>query len=197
MLNYLAIAFALIVVLLAATWYFRRQRLDIWQQWARLRNLTYLAPPAGPKITGSVGEHRVSVESEARGSDAEGPVEIVRFIVVLNGEVPELDVEGIPGLIGDLAQLGENRIETGDTDFDRDVIVRRSDDEQALIDFWSPARRTAFLNLVQGAPCDQVLIKGRSLIGEERSIMTRSSHLDELADALLAAAKILDGKKDA
>lgn len=196
MLMSIAIAVVLIAVVVLATWFLRKQRLDVWQHWAQSKGLTYLAPPAGPKITGRIGDQQITVESHNHGSDAEGPVEIVRCCVTINGLGLSLDVEGIPGLIGDLAQLGEDRFHTGDEEFDRDVVVRAHGDESALREYWTAPRRSAFRKLVNEAPCDQVLIEGQTLIGEERSIISTQQHLDELARALLMVAESLDVRKD-
>lgn len=187
---------SLVVLAAGLSWFLRKHRRDVWQQWAHSKRLTYLAPPAGPRITGQIGRYQVTVESHAEGSDTEGPVEIVRFCVTLEGLPANLDAEGVPGLIGELAQLGEDRILTGDETFDRDVIVRANENRQEILDFWTPVRREAFLKLVNEAPCDQILLQGETLIGEEREIISSQQHLDRLADALLSAADVLNGEKD-
>lgn len=190
------IVVSLIVLALGLSWFLRKHRRDVWRQWAQSKGLTYVPPPAGPRITGQIGGYQVTVEAHNHGSDAEGPVEIVRCSVTLNGIDLELDAEGVPGLIGELAQLGENRIPTGDETFDRNVIVRGDGEARDILDYWNSARREAFLTLVNEAPCDQILLQGRTLIGEEREIISSLQHLDQLAHALLSAADVLNGKED-
>lgn len=190
------ILFLFVLLVLALSWFLRKHRRDVWRQWAQSKGLAYLAPPEGPRITGQIGGYRLTVEAHAEGSDTEGPVEIVRCCVTLEGVPADLDAEGVPGLIGGLARLGEDRIPTGDEIFDREVIVRENGNRQEILDYWDSARRAAFLKLVHEAPCDQILLQGQTLIGEEREIISSLQHLDRLADALLSAAELLNGEKD-
>lgn len=190
---------ALIVVAIAglvagAAWLLKRRRHDVWSEFARRRGLTFLAPPEGPAVTGRSDGRAVAVTTTGSSSDrGVGGVAVVRMSVGLNNVPPGMTAEGVPGLIGDLAVLAEDRIEfEEEEDFSRDVLVK-AEDEPAARTWWSRDRQQAFLQLVTQAPSDHVAIRNATLVAEFREVVSDRNHLDRLLDLLLTAAPRLDG----
>ncbi|MDX1571322.1 MAG: hypothetical protein R3200_12630, partial [Xanthomonadales bacterium] len=104
----------------------------------------------------------------------------------------DMTAEGEPGLIGDLVLAAEDRIRfQDDTDFDQSVLVQ-GDDAGAIRDYWTAARRAAFLRLVESAPCDIVRIENGHLVGQLREVVSQVDRLERLLDDLLQAADELD-----
>ncbi|MCA9113125.1 MAG: hypothetical protein KDA52_24450 [Planctomycetaceae bacterium] len=194
-LQWIIILFAVIGVMAVTTWVLNRRRIDVWSQVAKRYGLKYVPPPEGPLVIGDVEGRAVRMEYDEASSDRDlGGVENVRISVGLTGVPPGMTAEGVPGLLGDLAILAEERIEFDAPDFDRDVLVK-AEDEQSVRAYWDEHRQRVFLDLIEVAPCDQVLICDSGLRTELRELVSDRDRLQALLDQLLAKAPQLDQHK--
>ncbi|MCA9077989.1 MAG: hypothetical protein KDA93_23370 [Planctomycetaceae bacterium] len=194
-LEWIVILFAVIVVMAVTTWVLNRRRSDVWSHVANRYSLRYVPPPEGPLVIGDVEGRAVRMEYDEASSDRDlGGVENVRISVGLTGVPPGMTAEGVPGLLGDLAILAEERIEFDLPDFNRDVLVKAKD-EQAARAYWDEHRQRVFLDLMEAAPCDQVLICDGSLVAELRELVSDRERLQTLMSQLLAKAPQLDRQK--
>jgi hypothetical protein len=174
-----------------ATWALNRRRRDVWHELAVARGLTFSDRSDGPRVSGHLDGRLVEVSLDDFSSDRDlGGVEVVRIAVALYGVSPAITAEGIPGLIGDLAALGEERVHFSSEAFQHNVLVS-GDDAQARA-YWSPPRQEAFLELVQKLPCDQVELRGGRVIAELREVVSDRGRLERILDGLLHAAASLD-----
>lgn len=188
------VALAIVVVVgltVVATWLLHWRRRDVWQQLAMARGLTFSDRSDGPRIRGAIQGRTVEAITEDASSDRDiGGVEVLRMSVILQGFPAGLTAEGVPGLIGDLAVLTEDRIDFEPEEFNRDVLVQG--DEDVARNYWTGPRRDAFLELVRTAPCDQVSIRDGRLTAELREVVSDRQRLEHLLDQLLDAARVLD-----
>jgi hypothetical protein len=184
------------VAVLVVTWMLKQRRRDVWRQLARKRGLHYVEGGDGPRVSGRIAGRSVEVSIDDFSSDRDlGGVEVVRIAVEL-ARVPDgLTAEGIPGLIGDLAALGEQRIAFEPERFQQNVLVRG--DEGPARDYWTSARQNAFVELVETLPCDQVELREGCVIAETREIISDGQQLDQILNGLLSAAPRLDHVPDA
>ncbi len=189
----ISITLAVIAVVAIATWLLNRQRHDVWSRIAKRYGLSYVAPPDGPRVTGQRQGRTIRIEFDDAGSDRDiGGVEVIRVSVGLHDVPPDMTAEGVPGLIGDLAMLTEVRIEFDASEFNRDVLVK-AEDEQLTRAYWDDRRQLVFLQLIETAPCDQIMIRNNSLIAELREMVSDRNRLESLLDRLSDAAARLDG----
>jgi len=195
----LALQFGEVVLLLLAvmiavsiiTWLVRRRRQDVWKELANRRGLRFADRKEGPRITGQLQGRSVTVNVDEESSDRDvGGVEVVLISVGVNGFPPNVTAEGVPGLIGDLVGLSEDRINFEPEEFHRDVLIKG--DETEARNYWSNHRKEVFLKLVRTAQCDQVTIRDGVLVAELREIVSDRIRLEQLLDELMNAAKILD-----
>ncbi|MBD3672053.1 MAG: hypothetical protein HUJ26_00890 [Planctomycetaceae bacterium] len=168
-----------------------RQREQAWERWATDQGLSYLGPPQGPKIVGSVDQHPLEISTDQQGSDTEGGVAVVRVTLGLNQVPEEMEVVGIPGFVGDLIQGREGTIETGDREFDHDVLLK-GPHPQELLAYWTPERRRAILDLVDHSEYDHVSLINSDLVVEFRSIIPGAEDLDQSVLHLREAGSILE-----
>lgn len=174
-----------------ATWSLKRRRRDVWHELAQARGLHFSDRSEGPRVRGHLDGRLVEVSLDDFSSDRDlGGVEVVRIAVALRGVSPAMTAEGIPGLIGDLAALGEQRLDFSSEPFQQNVLVRG--DEAQTRDYWSSPRQDAFVQLVQTLPCDQVELRGGRLIAELREVVSDRGRLEQILDGLLRAAATLD-----
>lgn len=186
---------AIVAVVGLLTWALKRRRRDVWHELALARNLTFAERSDGPRVSGLLDGRSVEVSIDDVSSDRDlGGVEMVRIAVGLTGVPREMTAEGVPGLIGDLAVLAEERISFEQEPFNHNVLVQ-GDEPQARA-YWTPARQNAFLQLVETLPCDQVEIRQQRLIAELREIVSDRRRLDQILDGLLGAASTLDGPSE-
>jgi hypothetical protein len=173
------------------TWLLKRRRRDVWRELARRHGLTFAERLDGPRVTGQTDGRRVDVFINDASSDRDvGGVEVVRIAVAVRGVPRGMTAEGVPGLIGDLALLAENRIEFQPEDFNRDVLVKG--DEAEARSYWNERRKQAFLGLVRTAPCDQIVLREGTLAAELREIVSDRSQLEQLMHQLHHSASVLE-----
>lgn len=182
---------AMIAVGGLATWSLNRRRRDVWHELALARGLLFSERSEGPRVRGHLDGRLVEVSLDDFSSDRDlGGVEVVRIAVALRGVSPAMTAEGIPGLIGELAALGEQRVDFASEPFQQNVLVRG--DEAQTRDYWSSPRQDAFVQLVQTLPCDQVELRGGRLVAELREVVSDRARLEQILDGLLRAAATLD-----
>jgi len=188
----IALIVAAVVGLIAVTtWLLNRRRRDVWGQLAINRGLIYSDRSDGPRLQGSLQGRSVAVTTDDASSDRDiGGVEVVRMTVSLQGIPTGMTAEGVPGLMGDLAALAEDRVDFEPEEFNRDVLIQG--DAQAARSYWTDPRKGVFLEMVRTAPCDQVYIRDGRLTAELREVVSDRQRLEQLLDQLLAAANILD-----
>ena len=186
------LAAVLLASVAIATLLLKRRRQDVWQALARRHGLTFCGPPLEPRITGHIQGRPIEVAVEDGGSDRDmGGVEAIQMSVGLRGVPGDMSAEGIPGLIGDLAALAEERISFEQEGFHRDVLVK-GNQVASIREYWSGLRQQTFLSLVENAPCDQISIREGALIAELREIVSDRNQLEQLLNQLLVAAESLD-----
>lgn len=179
------------------SWTLRRRRSDVWQQLARRRGLKFVETTEGPRISGEVEGRRVQIATDTTSSDQDvGGVAVVQMSVALRGVPADMRAEGIPGIIGDLAALTEDRVHFDGEMFDRHVLIR-GENEAAIRQFWSESRQQTFLELVERELSDQIAIENAALIAEVREIVSDRQILEAILDSLLTAASRLDGSRTA
>jgi hypothetical protein len=178
-------------IIWAVTWALQRRRRDVWHRLARSRGLTFVDSTDGPRVSGHLEGRAVEVSVDDFSSDRDlGGVEVVRIAVDLHGVPQAMSAEGVPGLIGDLAVLAEERIDFEPEAFRRNVLVQ-GDESQARA-YWTPSRQDTFVNLVETLPCDQVEIREGRAIAELREIVSDRRRLEQILDGLMGAAAALD-----
>lgn len=183
---------AVVVAVAAVTWFLNSRRRDEWQKVARKHGLRFIEPPEGPRVSGDIDGRPIEIAIDDGGSDRDvGGVETIHLAVGLRGLPPGMTAEGIPGLIGDLTALAEERIHFEEQDFHRNVLVKAGEELPARR-YWNQRRQHAFLSLLHEAPCDQVAIRDNSLVAELREIISNEGQLGHLLDQLLKAAPTLD-----
>jgi hypothetical protein len=141
-------------------------------------------------IIGSVNQRTFEVSTSPHGSDTEGCVEIVRVSIELNG-LEKHRAEGAQGVIGDLAKIGEETTQTGDQDFDRDVMIH-AESEADVIEYWTTERKNVFLNLISDPDLEVITLEGSELFTEYRSVIPNSDQLEHAMNQLASAAERLD-----
>lgn len=185
------VVLAIVVVAGASTWALKKRRRDVWHELALSRGLAFSERTEGPRVSGRIDARRIEVSIDDVSSDRDlGGVEMVRIAVELADVPPEMTAEGVPGLIGDLAAIAEERIHFEQEPFNHNVLVQ-GDQTQARA-YWTPARQNTFLQLVETLPCDQVEIREGRLIAELREIVSDRRRLEEILDRLLGSASTLD-----
>jgi hypothetical protein len=183
------------VAVIAITWMLKRRRRDVWRELARRRGLAFGDGDDGPRLSGQFAERTVEVSIDDFSSDRDlGGVEVVRIAVELERVPGGLTAEGIPGLIGDLSALGEQRIEFEPVPFQQNVLVQG--DEGPARAYWTAARQDAFVRLVDTLPCDQIELRDGRVIAELREIVSDRRRLEQIIDGLVNSASTLDGASD-
>jgi hypothetical protein len=178
-------------IIWAATRALHQRRRNVWDELARSRGLTFSDDTDGPRVSGSLEGRAVEVSVDDFSSDRDvGGVEVVRIAVELHGVPRAMSAEGVPGLIGDLAALAEERIHFEQEPFNHNVLVQG--DESPARTYWTHRRQTTFLQLVETLPCDQVEIREARVIAELREIVSDRSRLEQILDRLMSAAPTLD-----
>lgn len=182
---------AIVIVGGLLTWGLQRRRRDVWHELARRRGLTFAERTEGPRVSGQLEGRTVEISIDDFGSDRDvGGVEVVRIAIGLRGVPVGMSAEGVPGLIGDLAVLAEERIAFEHDEFHHNALVQ-GDESQARV-YWTPPRQNAFVQLVKTLPCDQVEIREGRVIAELREIVSDQRRLEQILDGLLGAAASLD-----
>jgi hypothetical protein len=183
---------AVVCVVSLGTWLLKRRRRDVWHALARERGLRFRERGREPHLTGQLQGRRVEVATDDSSSDHDvGGVVVVKIRAGLRGVPPQMTVAGIPGLVGDVATLMEDRITFSEEDFDRHVVVKGQPEEE-IRRYWTRSRQERLLELIEHAPCDQVAMEEGSIVAEERDIVSDPAQLNTLLDLLLDAAPILD-----
>jgi hypothetical protein len=178
-------------VVWAVTSALHRRRRDVWHGLARSHGLRFADDADGPRVSGAVEGRAVEVSVDDFSSDRDvGGVEVVRIAVELHGVPAAMSAEGVPGLIGDLAALAEERIHFEQEPFNHNVLVQG--DESPARTYWTHRRQNTFLQLVETLPCDQVEIREGRAIAELREIVSDRRRLEQILDGLMNAAPALD-----
>ena len=189
----LVMVLGVLIVAALVTVALRSRRGKAWHQLAKRHGLRFEERDEGPRVLGELNGRKVEIRIAGESSDRElGGVEVLRMAVDLRDVPDDMTAEGEPGLIGDLVLAAEDRIRfQDDTDFDQSVLVQ-GDDAGAIRDYWTAARRAAFLRLVESAPCDIVRIENGHLVGQLREVVSQVDRLERLLDDLLRTADELD-----
>ncbi|REJ77224.1 MAG: hypothetical protein DWQ34_21930 [Planctomycetota bacterium] len=153
--------------------------------------MKYDLQPEGPRLSGTINGRSVELAATQQGSDTEAAIAVVHVSVELHDAPPEMTAEGIPGFVGHLAALGQERIELGAPEFDRDVLIRGAD-ESLVRAYWTESRRSAFLDLVRSETGDQVMLRNGRLESELREIVSELETLDGILNSLLRTAEQMD-----
>lgn len=187
----IAIASLILICLIVLTVVRSRLRAETWEKWANSRGFRYLGPPESPRIVGSVDQHSLDISTDPQSSDNEGGVVVVLASLGLNYLPEGLQAVGVPGFVGDFVRWQEETIETGDENFDRDVMIQGTEDQEAL-NYWTPERRQALLDLIHHGDYDHVSLKNSELTLQFRSISSGPEELDEVLLHLQETGAILD-----
>jgi len=187
----IAIACLILIVLIVLTTIRSRQREKTWKKWAASHGLNYQTTAQGPLIVGSIDRHPIEISTDQLGSDNEGGVAVVRFVMGLNRIPENLQVVGVPGFVGDLVQWKEGSVELGDEKFDREILIKGPPIQQSL-EYWTPERRRALLDLVHHSEYDHVSLENSELTVEFRSITPSDTELEEALRNLQDAVSILE-----
>ncbi|WP_437206379.1 hypothetical protein [Planctomicrobium sp. SH664] len=169
----------------------RRQRASEWQKLSRRLRLTFRQTAEGPQVTGQLAGRHVTLRNSDESSDANGGVVLTLMEVELANLPQGLKAEAAPGLIGDLSNLAEERLLTGDEEFDRNVHLT-SDTGPAALSYWNESRRRSFLHLVQQDVYDQLTLSGNRLTLRLRSVIANQQQLEQTLRLLVDAARQLD-----
>lgn len=179
---------------LAATWLLKGRRRDTWRRFARDHGLSFVESPDGPRMSGQIKDRQIDISTDDASSDHDvGGVVVVHVSLKLKHVPTDMSVEGIPGPLGDIATQLDDHIRFDNAEFDRHVLVKGAN-EQLIRAYWTASRQNALLDLVESAPCDQILVKNGQLIAEMRDIVSNRQQLDVLLEMMLSRGPQLDGK---
>lgn len=192
----LVLVCAIVTVVLLATAWRRRRREHEWSRVARRLKLQFALGPEGPLVDGSLRGRPVKMFLPAESSDAEAGVVVVRIESPIRQAPATLSAEAAVGVIGELAQLAEKQVPTGDEQFDKDVRVH-GDDPDEIRRFWTASRRRAFLNLAQSRPEDRLELESGLLSLERRAIALDRRELKSLLLDVAELSQTLDSDSPA
>ncbi len=188
------IAVATIGPVAMISWLLKRRRRDTWQTFARRHHLAFANSTASPRVRGQLQGRSIEVATVETGSDQDvGGVAVVTMSIGLRSAPSGMTAEGMPGLIGDLATLMEDRVEFVDHLHFHNHAIVKGHDESLIRKYWNESRQGAFLRLIEQAPCDQIAIHESLLVAELRDIVSNHDQLERLLSLLMAAAGELDG----
>lgn len=186
---------AFVAVMVAGTLVLRRRRQDVWRAFARRHGLQYRIDDGRPRVMGTLDGRRVELSIVGESSDT-GPmgVEVIRLAMSLAAPPPVgLKLESAGGVVGDVQKtMNEDRFETGDEEFDRQVNVSLTDAPSAT-EWLTPTRRRAFLDLVRENPADLYTIAAGQLQWQCRTALGDADKLDVQLRHLAIAAAAMDG----
>ncbi|TWU14495.1 hypothetical protein CA54_33620 [Symmachiella macrocystis] len=193
--NAVAVTVLIIVVLaILVTIVLRRRRENVWQAFARRNGFQYQVVEGQPQVKGLLEGRRFELAISPESSDT-GPlgVEVISMAVFLHHPPPgDLLIESAGGLVGDVQlALNEHRFQSGDAEFDQNVNVENSG-SAAGVDWLTPKKRQAFLQLVQATPSDSYLLAAGQLRWQCRTAISVPDKLDEHLRSLAAAVRELD-----
>ncbi|SFI05781.1 hypothetical protein [Planctomicrobium piriforme] len=167
-----------------------RQREDAWKRAARHLKLKYHIAPEGPVVSGQLDERKVDLRIATDSSDSGGGVVVARVKVDVPGVPNGMSAEAAPGVIGDLTNVADGHVLTGDNEFDRGVHLLGAD-ENSLRAYWTPPRRRAFLTLVQAQNDDRLALASGALVAERRGILKEHRAIEDWLRQLVATANEL------
>jgi hypothetical protein len=179
----------LVGIALLGIW-LRRRREAAWRRVARRLRLKSRQTDTGPVVQGRHSGHRLLLRLAPDSSDTGAGVVVGEFSV----DVPEaptgMIARAVPGVMGDIAGLAEQRLLLGDDQFDSNTHVS-GEPEQAIRQFWTPHRREKFLGLLGTIPFDRLLLEEGLLKVERRGVLDDPDALEQELLQLLAAAQVL------
>lgn len=187
---------ALLIVagVIAASAVINRRRRNTWKQFADRHGLQYDATLPHLSVTGSVGGRSFSLVVSHESSDTGVlGIEDVQMSVALHSSVPQsLEVVAAGGVLGESQKLLEkNVVETGDTDFDAEVLAR-ADDATAALRYLTAGRRHALQKLLAVNPDWRTGLEGQRLYLLDREMGSRLSQLETRLELLCDTADVLD-----
>lgn len=145
-------------------------------------------------MSGDIDGRRVALSVSPESSD-NGPfgVEDICLSVALRRAAPEgLTLESATGMIGTVQHLlTERQIETGDADFDGNVVVT-ANNESDVYEWLTVPRRQAFLLAVRAAPADVIRLISNQLEWQSRSAVSDLNELGQHLERLMAVASAID-----
>jgi|GEM_PF-1441109 len=168
----------------------RQRRETAWRRVARRLRLKSRQTSTGPVVQGLHSGHRLMLRLAPDSSDTGAGVVVGEFSVDVPGAPAGMIARAVPGVMGEIAGLAEQRLLLGDDRFDSNTHVS-GEPEQAIREFWTPQRRETFLELLNTIPFDRLLLEAGLLKVERRGVLDDPDALEQELLQLLTAAQAL------
>ncbi|MEZ6128578.1 MAG: hypothetical protein R3C59_07835 [Planctomycetaceae bacterium] len=186
---------AILIIVAALTVLLRYRRQSVWQRFGKRHGLEHDDSVPGMRLSGMIDGRHCVLETADESSDT-GPMGVEEVVLKLSFESDEwpelLCVRSAVGLIGDIAaSLEEHRVETGDAEFDRDVLVTAKYEEEAA-NWLTPRRRAALLSIVQAHDDKQMACQPGFVSLQTRSAISRSDELERMLGSLQTGVRQLE-----
>lgn len=172
-----------------------RRRRNIWRRFARAHNFRYHSGhPENLKVTGSIQnrQFQLMVLPDQSDTGALG-IEVVRMSLEVRGNLPRgLRAVNVAGVVRQVeTALEEVEFATDDPEFDESTLVR-GEVEPELRAYFTPARRQAFLALLDPDDLYEVQLTDRWLSIQERELVSDRQQLEDNLAKLLQAVSAFD-----